>query len=216
MDSNIESGIETSPDMSSSNEFLEGFPSPDRMAMLKPRTLIYDETEDVPPLQTTKAFAEMAQHRKAGSDDDLDSIDSAQNNNVIKPNYRHLNLAANRMQIESPPYRKVRALRCVTNCGSRRFKFETKSQFISDFRLFDTPATPKTILQKSELMSTTGSTNRSLLKSLQDGKTPAANVPTTPSAMDRPKAFPVHNKMFDSITANINPFSPSSSEYQFS
>lgn len=119
MDNHIESGIDTSPDMSSSNECSEGFPSPDRMAMLKPRTLIYDEADDVPPLQTTKAFAEMTKQQKVNSDDDLDSFDGVQNNNIIRQNYRHLNLTANRAQIESPPYRKVRALRWVqysTSC----------------------------------------------------------------------------------------------------
>jgi hypothetical protein len=41
------------------------------------------------------------------------------------------------------------------------------------------------------------------------------DIPSTPSILDRPKAFPLHNKVLDSITANINPFSPSSSKYNY-
>lgn len=46
------------------------------------------------------------------------------------------------------------------------------------------------------------------------------DIPSTPNVLERPKPYPVHNpvhpvhnKVLDSITANINPFSPSSSKY---
>lgn len=106
------SGIDTSPDMNSSNDFSEDFPSPDRMVMLKPRTLIYDESYDPPPLQPGQTFSKIMPENKkmSNDDDDHDAIYGIHNNNVIKPNYRHLSLV-NKMQVESPPYRKVRALR---------------------------------------------------------------------------------------------------------
>lgn len=44
------------------------------------------------------------------------------------------------------------------------------------------------------------------------GARKSIEVPSTPNVMDRPKSMPVHHKVLDSITANINPFSPSSSK----
>lgn len=87
-------------------------------------------------------------------------------------------------------------------------------------RLFDTPATPKTILQKSALLSSTNSKYMKPLNGPTDamgylgigGRKPI-DIPSTPNVLERPKAYPVHNKVLDSITANINPFSPSSSKY---
>lgn len=111
------SGIDTSPDMNSSNDFTEDFPSPERMAMLKPRTLIYDESDDPPPLQSGKTFSlntrrQQMKNAANNDDDDHDQIDGLQNNNIIKPIYRDLSAAIqSKMQVESPPYRKVRALR---------------------------------------------------------------------------------------------------------
>lgn len=121
MDTHTESsGIDTSPDMNSSNDFTEDFPSPERMVMLKPRTLIYDESDDPPPLQSGQTFSlntqrQQIQNAATNDDDDHDQIDGLQNNNVIKPTYRQLSFAnQTKMQVESPPYRKVRALRWVT------------------------------------------------------------------------------------------------------
>lgn len=116
------SGIDTSPDMNSSNDFTEDFPSPERLAMLRPRTLIYDESDDPPPLQSGQTFSlsstgsQNQQHTNtttATDDHDADHIDGIQNNNVLKSSYRHLNLAnqSKTQHMESPPYRKVRALR---------------------------------------------------------------------------------------------------------
>lgn len=80
---------------------------------------------------------------------------------------RATTLIESNMNLESPPYRKIRTL-----------------------RLFDSPATPKTLIKKSSFN----------------------NGPPTPeqNAADRPKAMIVQNKALESVTANINPFSPSS------
>lgn len=174
------SGIDTSPDMNSSSDFAGDFQSPDRISMLKPRTLTYDETDDGSHnnnnnnnnnnniINNTRLHA-----NKSLYDEDeplLHRPPMMRNIGHIRTLPRPpLNSHAPRLNIESPPYRKVRAL-----------------------RLFDTPATPKTIIKKSEveLMS--------------------ANKAKPPNVCDRPKAIPIHNKVLDSISANINPFSPSS------
>nr|XP_014090018.2 wee1-like protein kinase [Bactrocera oleae] len=74
----------------------------------------------------------------------------------------------------SPPYRKVRAL-----------------------RLFDTPATPKTILQKS----------RNHLSAAV-----AADVARKSEIEERPRSLPLHSRVLDNFqqTANVNPFTPDS------
>lgn len=104
------SGIDTASDMNSSTD---DFSSPDR-TLLKPRTLVYDESYDPPPLQTRQRFT---QSQINADEDDIDALDGIQNNNVIKPSYRNglTNSTRSRMQVvESPPYRKVRALRWDT------------------------------------------------------------------------------------------------------
>lgn len=82
-----------------------------------------------------------------------------------------------KVPVESPPYRKVRAL-----------------------RLYDTPATPKTLFKKAIIE--TPAQNRFIRK-------PMANTfpPHTPN--NRPLAYPM-NKSLEPMSANINPFSPSS------
>ncbi|XP_017479887.1 PREDICTED: wee1-like protein kinase [Rhagoletis zephyria] len=73
----------------------------------------------------------------------------------------------------SPPYRKVRAL-----------------------RLFDTPATPKTILQKSRNHLSTAV---------------AADVASKGEIVERPRSLPLHNRILDNFQpqrANVNPFTP--------
>lgn len=103
---------------------------------------------------------------------------------------RQTTLMQSKMHLESPPYRKVRAL-----------------------KLFDTPATPKTLIKKSSLEngSATPATRSKLIR-----KSILSNVsgfpPKTPNVADRPKAMPVHNKALEPLTANINPFSPSSKQ----
>lgn len=96
-------------------------------------------------------------------------------------------MQTNKMHLESPPYRKVRAL-----------------------RLFDTPATPKTLFQKSSLENRTGATpanssSKVIRKSISSHI--GGFAPQTPNVSDRPKAMPLP---LSSLTANINPFSPSS------
>lgn len=85
----------------------------------------------------------------------------------------------------SPPYRKVRAL-----------------------RLFDTPATPKTILEKSSG------------KCLNHLSAVAASDITKKheslflKTAERPRSLPLHNRALDNVmqqqTANVNPFTPDS------
>lgn len=85
----------------------------------------------------------------------------------------------------SPPYRKVRAL-----------------------RLFDTPATPKTILEKS---------SGKCLNHLS--AVAAADVTKKQESLflktiERPRSLPLHNRALDHVmnqqTANVNPFTPDS------
>lgn len=99
---------------------------------------------------------------------------------------RQSTLLHSKMHLESPPYRKVRAL-----------------------KLFDTPATPKTLIQKSSV-ATPATRSKLIRKSILSN---IGGMPSqTPNAVDRPKAMPVHNKALEPLTANINPFSPSSKQ----
>lgn len=205
------SGIDTSPDMNSSSDRAEDFPSPDRLSMLKPRTLTYEESDDMPALTRNNEHfhrnVNNNNNNNNNSDDDakklLDDDEEPvllhrnhlnRSSGILRPMLRPSSLVhSSKLNLESPPYRKVRAL-----------------------RLFDTPATPKTIIQKSassEFLppSTTAKLNTSL-KPTAFGAVDA--VPITPNLHDRPKAIPIHNKMLDSFTANINPFSPTSSLLQ--
>lgn len=199
------SGIDTSPDMNSSSDQAEDFPSPDRLSMLKPRTLTYDESDDMPALTRSNEHfhrnvninnnnnSSDYEAKKMLDDDDepvlLHRNHLSRSSGIIRPMLRPSSLVQqSKLNLESPPYRKVRAL-----------------------RLFDTPATPKTIIQKSASSefappSTTAKFNTSI-KPTGFG---ADAVPATPNLHDRPKAIPIHNKMLDSFAANINPFSPSS------
>lgn len=81
-------------------------------------------------------------------------------------------------------------------------------------RLFDTPATPKTLIKKSSFDSgpPTPVQSKLIRKSILSNVAFGGNgiPPRTPNIADRPKALPVHNKVLDPVTANINPFSPSS------
>lgn len=94
-----------------------------------------------------------------------------------------LNVSPRKQQSISPPYRKVRAL-----------------------RLFDSPATPKTIIQKStskfmKAVPSNGKGSDSPAKSLFD-----ANENTI---HEKPRALPVHRNCSDLIpSANVNPFTP--------
>ncbi|CAD7086217.1 unnamed protein product [Hermetia illucens] len=103
-------------------------------------------------------------------------------------NAANLVLSPRKQPSISPPYRRVRAL-----------------------RLFDTPATPKTIMQKS--------TAAKCPKFLYNHEN--ANLDFVPAMVreapgnvlcDRPRCFPLHNQAFDNVmnAANINPFTPNS------
>lgn len=100
---------------------------------------------------------------------------------------RQTRLVQTKMHLESPPYRKVRAL-----------------------RLFDTPATPKTLIQKAALENRIATPANSHSKLIR--KSILSHIgglaPQTPNVSDRPKPIPLHSK--GTLTANINPFSPSS------
>lgn len=85
----------------------------------------------------------------------------------------------------SPPYRKVRAL-----------------------RLFDTPATPKTILEKS---SGKCLNHLSAVAAADATKRQESLFIKT---VERPRSLPLHNRALDNVmqqqTANVNPFTPDS------
>lgn len=184
------SGIDTSPDMNSSSDLPEDFPSPDRMAILKPRTLTYDETDDMPVIKHLNNNNKLNHNnnnnnnnRNKFMEDDDDGLlhqphfnrSLAMNMSTLRPSSL---LQASKLNLESPPYRKVRSL-----------------------RLFDTPATPKTIIEKSTASDLSSASLKYTTKPLAQA---------TPNLPDRPRAYPIHNKVLDTVTANINPFSPSS------
>lgn len=87
----------------------------------------------------------------------------------------------------SPPYRKVRAL-----------------------RLFDSPATPKTILQKSKFVKALGGVNAAA----KDGDVLAKPIDGTLGAAasvicEKPRAVPLHRNYENVLPpANVNPFTP--------
>lgn len=80
------------------------------------------------------------------------------------------------------------------------------------FRLFDSPATPKTILEKSSskfmkfLATNLDVENFEVLAKPIDGSTPLIH-PSCHFA-DKPKAFPLYNKLHENVMANVNPFTP--------
>lgn len=104
---------------------------------------------------------------------------------------RQTRLMQTKIHLESPPYRKVRAL-----------------------RLFDTPATPKTLIQKAALENRIATPANSHSKLIRKSILSQIGglAPQTPNVSDRPRPLPLHSK--GTLTANINPFSPSS-KYQF-
>uniref|UniRef100_A0A1Q3EZR2 Wee1-like protein kinase n=1 Tax=Culex tarsalis TaxID=7177 RepID=A0A1Q3EZR2_CULTA len=82
----------------------------------------------------------------------------------------------------SPPYRKVRAL-----------------------RLFDSPATPKTILQKSKFVKAHGAGGDVLAKPI-DG---TGSTTTGSMFCEKPRAVPLHRNYENVLPpANVNPFTP--------
>ncbi|XP_055303329.1 wee1-like protein kinase [Sitodiplosis mosellana] len=189
MDQNAESGI----DMNSSSDMPDDFSSPERITTTKltPRTLVYDdidgdEISSMIRRRTLGAFAK--NNNNNDNDGDKSSLDDDDDtrNPMIRP-LRATAISQSKMHLESPPYRKVRAL-----------------------RLFDTPATPKTLIKKSsfENGAQTPAQNKLIRKSILSNLGGLGS--RTPNVTDRPKALPVHNKALEPVTANINPFSPSS------
>lgn len=106
---------------------------------------------------------------------------------------RQTRLMHNKMHLESPPYRKVRAL-----------------------RLFDTPATPKTLIKKSSFDNGTVTPANSHTKLIR--KSVLSHIgglpPMTPNTAERPRSLAVQTK--GTLSANINPFSPSSKTLTYS
>lgn len=102
-------------------------------------------------------------------------------NDHIGVDYRRatLNVSPRKQQSISPPYRKVRAL-----------------------RLFDSPATPKTIIQKS---------TSKFMKAIGNAPYPPAKPLDTNGAVvyEKPRAVPLHRN-YDNLlpSANVNPFTP--------
>ncbi|KAG0725128.1 Wee1-like protein kinase [Chionoecetes opilio] len=87
--------------------------------------------------------------------------------------------------VDSPPYKKIRAL-----------------------RLFDTPATPKTLLQKSTAESSTRPASRSrLFLARQRTQVPPQGTPSPPTAAQHTKEHH-QGKCAAKEAANINPFTP--------
>lgn len=184
--------------MNSSSDMPEDFSSPERIVpanKLTPRTLTYDD-DDLSAMirrRPCDSFSKSARshHNNNNDTDDKSSVDddddAAALINRQKPLIRPSIVQASKIHLESPPYRKVRAL-----------------------RLFDTPATPKTIIYKSAADQPPNSSSKLIRKPILTNVSGFA--PRTPNVHDRPKAFPVHNKALEPVTANINPFSPTSSK----
>ncbi|KAG7171061.1 Wee1-like protein kinase-like [Homarus americanus] len=106
-----------------------------------------------------------------------------------RPVMRQESNTSPKVAIDSPPYKKIRAL-----------------------RLFDSPATPKTLLQKSTTESANKPTSRSRLFSTlrQRSVVPASTqVTTTPVTPPTSSAQPKdQGKCVTKEVANINPFTP--------
>lgn len=107
-------------------------------------------------------------------------------NNDIQKKYLTTKLAVSpkKQHSTSPPYRKVREL-----------------------RLFDTPATPKTLIQKSSANKFIYDPDNVLFSTMTK---PISG--STPVLAERPKPFPLHNRALDNgiQSANVNPFTPDS------
>lgn len=104
------SGIDTSPDMNSSTDLPEDFPSPDRL--LKPRTLTYDESDEPIGCSENNNFLNNNNvPRNKLMDDDDDDSGILHRMHIRKSICRPSVLQAPKLQLESPPYRKVRSLR---------------------------------------------------------------------------------------------------------
>lgn len=106
-------------------------------------------------------------------------------NDHLGVDYRRaaLNVSPRKQQSISPPYRKVRAL-----------------------RLFDSPATPKTIIQKS---------TSKFMKALANGSSKDSDSLAKPFdangtiVQEKPRAVPLHRNYDNLIpSANVNPFTP--------
>ncbi|XP_058461485.1 wee1-like protein kinase [Malaya genurostris] len=99
-------------------------------------------------------------------------------------NYRNISAVSPRKQASmSPPYRKVRAL-----------------------RLFDSPATPKTIIQKSRSNFLKAAADASTKDANSLGKTNDENRQTI---YEKPRPVPLHRNYENVIpSANVNPFTP--------
>lgn len=127
------SGIDSSPDMNSSPEYL----SPERLPMLKPRTLRYDESDEPSPAKLNNNIDDDQHENHDLLDEDAVCIGNFKINNSLKT-YRQSNLIrSSKMQVlESPPYRKVRALRFVfdahTHTALQRSKDAQRKISISD------------------------------------------------------------------------------------
>lgn len=159
---------------------MEYIDSPIRL-MPRPRALFHDNPEDVSP-------------------------ENSDNSSFEVPNTMAVSPAKSRVQVASPcspPYRKVQALRYVLaeNCSFSSFNFGTKNLLsIHVHRLFDTPSTPNTIIQKSAFERT---------------KVPPKNIfhrSTDADYSERPVTYKIFNKKLENVdnTANVNPFTPDS------
>lgn len=93
---------------------------------------------------------------------------------------------ASTQAVDSPPYKKIRAL-----------------------RLFDSPATPKTLIQKSSAESSGRAASRSrlFLARQRSQALTSSGAPSTPSVAQQTKEQP-QGKCPTKEAANINPFTP--------
>lgn len=105
---------------------------------------------------------------------------------------RATTLIQSKLHLESPPYRKVREL-----------------------RLMDTPATPKTLFKKSSFDNGVPTPQNKLIRKSLLSHLGGIAPSRTSNVAERPMALPVHNKALEPVTANINPFSPSSKSNDF-
>ncbi|KXJ77197.1 hypothetical protein RP20_CCG008098 [Aedes albopictus] len=105
-------------------------------------------------------------------------------NDPVGSDYRRAALAVSprKQPSISPPYRKVRAL-----------------------RLFDSPATPKTIIQKS-----TSKFMKALGNVTAKESELAKQIDTNEVISEKPRAVPLHRSHFENVipSANVNPFTP--------
>lgn len=153
-------------------------PSPCQM---NPRKLRFVSS---PQAESVDEDDEMSGGGGVGGGPAISSHRVGQSKETAATSSRNSNNNSNAVSI-SPPYRKVRAL-----------------------RLFDTPATPKTILQKSSARCSAAA--NPLREPLPHNVSVSEEDALFLRSVERPRPVPLHQHLMKQQSANVNPFTPDS------